>query len=58
MFSTGQESTLLGSAVMFSGCMLWKANCTGGMCPKQDRASAVKSVQSETRIPRASGMAG
>lgn len=58
MFSTGQKSTLQGTVVMFSGCTLWKANCTGGMCPKQDTAPAVKSMQPETRTPGASGTAG
>lgn len=34
MFSTGQESTLQGSAATFSGCALWKANYTEGHVPE------------------------
>lgn len=57
MFSTRWESTPQGRAVVFSGCRLWKAKCLAGTYPKQDAASALKGMQAETRVPRASGMA-
>lgn len=59
MFSTGQESTPQGRrgkwCLVASG--FGRPVALGGTSPKQDAASALKGMQAETRVPRASGAA-